>query len=178
MTLSQNRTRRPIIKLDLCFQWIRLPQCCANDIFTPSEVSSFARVDSSGRNKIGNSYPLAVCSPRSIFLIKLTQGIVSGSRFWISWVWPLHWCFKCPTRSNVRKLHVPFTCLERRKAWFSSRVVSLWNSLPSSCVCAPTLALFKKELDHFLLCNPAQWRSYRFFFFFCGPIRAKFWINK
>lgn len=40
--------------------------------------------------------------------------------------------------------------LDWTKQWFSCRVVPLWNSLPSSCVEAPTVDLFKNELhNHF-----------------------------
>ena len=54
------------------------------------------------------------------------------------------------TRGHGLKLSVPICRSEMGRRIFGSRVVGVWNSLPSSVVEAPSLESFKRGLDLFL----------------------------
>ena len=54
------------------------------------------------------------------------------------------------TRGHGLKLSVPICRSEMGRRIFGSRVVRVWNSLPSSVVEAPSLESFKRGLDLFL----------------------------
>ena len=72
-------------------------------------------------------------------------------------------CPKCPildppldtTRGHHRKLFKFRSRLLLRHNFFTNRVVNLWNSLPADVISAPTVALFKKNLDDL-------WRTTRY----------------
>ena len=51
------------------------------------------------------------------------------------------------TRGHTFKIFHQRTSIELRKRFFSNRVISLWNALPSSVVSAPTLPVFKRLLS-------------------------------
>ena len=51
------------------------------------------------------------------------------------------------TRGHHHKLFKLRSRLLVRHNFFTNRVVSLWNSLPADVISAPTVALFKKNLD-------------------------------
>jgi len=51
------------------------------------------------------------------------------------------------TRGNVHKLKVERCKYDPRKYSFCNRVISVWNSLPDSVVCACSLNSFKNNLD-------------------------------
>ena len=53
------------------------------------------------------------------------------------------------TRGSSLKLYKKRCRLDVRKYFFSQRVVNVWNSLPESVVCAPSVASFKARLDKF-----------------------------
>ena len=54
------------------------------------------------------------------------------------------------TRGHSFKLVVAQSRTETRRRFFSVRVVSLWNSLPSGVVESASLGTFKKRLDDWL----------------------------
>lgn len=51
------------------------------------------------------------------------------------------------TRGNDHKLYQQRARTEKRKHFFSIRVVKMWNQLPNSVVNAPNTDTFKKRLD-------------------------------
>ena len=59
------------------------------------------------------------------------------------------------TRGHHRKLFKFRSRLLVRHNFFTNRVVNLWNSLPADVISAPTVALFKKNLDDL-------WRTTRY----------------
>ena len=59
------------------------------------------------------------------------------------------------TRVHYRKLFKFRSRLLVRHIFFTNRVVNLWNSLPADVISAPTVALFKKNLDDL-------WRTTRY----------------
>ena len=59
------------------------------------------------------------------------------------------------TRGHYRKLFKFRSRLLVRHNFFTNRVVNLWNSLPADVISAPTVALFKKNLDDL-------WRTTRY----------------
>ena len=54
------------------------------------------------------------------------------------------------TRGHHQKFFVSYSRLELRKNFFSNRVVTIWNSLPESCIAASSLRVFKSHLDKHL----------------------------
>lgn len=56
-------------------------------------------------------------------------------------------------RGHHLKIFHPHCRLDVRKHWFSTRVIPLWNSLPSSLVCSPNVDVFKNRLSSFLEAN-------------------------
>ena len=50
------------------------------------------------------------------------------------------------TRGHNCRIKMSHTRLDIRKYWFSNRVVPDWNSLPATCVEAPSVDIFKQEL--------------------------------
>ena len=81
-----------------------------------------------------------------IFLFKLLHGRVNldASKFFQPAV-------ERRTRGHNLKLQVNFSRLTTRKHFFSQRVVSLWNDLPSDCVNAFYLSNFKLGLHNYFL---------------------------
>ena len=53
------------------------------------------------------------------------------------------------TRGHPFKLFKHRSRLLVRHNYFTNRAVNLWNSLPGSVVTAPTVAIFKRQLDDF-----------------------------
>ena len=53
------------------------------------------------------------------------------------------------TRGNSLKLFKPFTHLQCRSNYFSTRIVNLWNQLPDEIVRSDTLNCFKSEIDNY-----------------------------
>ena len=53
------------------------------------------------------------------------------------------------TRRNGKKLYLQRARLNLRKHSFSHRVVLMWNSLPPSVVCAPSMFSFENRLDKY-----------------------------
>ena len=53
------------------------------------------------------------------------------------------------TRGHPFKLIKSRCNLELRRHFFTNRVVTQWNSLPSYVVCVPTVNCFKSELDKY-----------------------------
>ncbi len=60
---------------------------------------------------------------------------------------PLHHIEERTTRGHSLKLLKPSPRPRSRQAFFTQRVVNLWNSLPESTVTAPTINSFKNRLD-------------------------------
>ena len=54
------------------------------------------------------------------------------------------------TRGHRMKLTIDHNRLDIRKYCFSQRVVHVWNSLPESCISAPSLSIFKCMVDIYL----------------------------
>ena len=54
------------------------------------------------------------------------------------------------TRGHTLKLRAGRVKTDKRKYFFTQRIVSLWNSLPQDVVMASGLDAFKRELDRFL----------------------------
>ena len=54
------------------------------------------------------------------------------------------------TRGHTLKLRAGRVRTDKRKYFFTKRVVSLWNSLPQDVVMASGLDAFKRGLDRFL----------------------------
>ena len=54
------------------------------------------------------------------------------------------------TRGHPLKWSVGRVRIDKRKYFFTQRVVSLWNSLPQDVVMASGLDAFKRELDRYL----------------------------
>ena len=53
------------------------------------------------------------------------------------------------TRGNLYKLVPDRSKYELRRHYFTHRIVSVWNSLPDSVVCAESVNSFKSRLDKF-----------------------------
>ena len=51
------------------------------------------------------------------------------------------------TRGHQLKIEVPYSRTERRKNFFSIRVIKEWNKLTSDIVTSPNVNIFKKEYD-------------------------------
>ena len=51
------------------------------------------------------------------------------------------------TRGHCHKIFTPVTHTDVRKRSFSQRCISVWNSLPTSTVCARNVTAFKRMLD-------------------------------
>ena len=51
------------------------------------------------------------------------------------------------TRGHPLKLEVPYCRTERRKNFFSIRVINQWNKLPSDVVLSPNVNTFKRRYD-------------------------------
>ena len=54
------------------------------------------------------------------------------------------------TRGQPLKLSVGRVRSDKRKSFFTQRVVSLWNSLPQDVMMASSLDVFKRGMDRFL----------------------------
>jgi hypothetical protein len=54
------------------------------------------------------------------------------------------------SRSHADKLFVHFSRLDVRRYFFSQRIVSVWNDLPTSAIEANSLTIFKQALDKYL----------------------------
>ena len=66
------------------------------------------------------------------------------------------WCVEyLYIQLHYRKLFKFRSRLLVRHNFFTNRVVNLWNSLPADVISAPTVALFKKNLDDL-------WRTTRY----------------
>ena len=76
-----------------------------------------------------------------IFVYKLLHGFVGldTSKFFVR-------AHDSRTRGHAMKLQIGYSRLLLRRATFSQRIVSLWNDLPSNCVDASSLAIFKSAL--------------------------------
>ncbi len=59
---------------------------------------------------------------------------------------PLHQSEDRTTRGHSLKLLKPSPRLQSRQAFFTQRVVNLWNSLPESAVTAPSCKLLQESL--------------------------------
>ena len=55
------------------------------------------------------------------------------------------------TRGHRHKIKHPRFYLDIRKHWFASRIISLWNDLPSECVEAANVISFKNKVTNYLL---------------------------
>ena len=55
------------------------------------------------------------------------------------------------TRGHKFKVKLKYTRLDIRKHLFSSRVIPLWNDLPSECVDSSSLGAFESMLHNYLL---------------------------
>ena len=51
------------------------------------------------------------------------------------------------TRDHCLKVFPPVTVTDMRKRFFSIRHISMWNSLPTGAVCAPSVPHLKRVLD-------------------------------
>ena len=70
------------------------------------------------------------------------------------------------TRGNSYKLVPNRSKYELRRHYFSHRVVSVWNSLPDTVVCAESVNSFKSRLDKF-------WSTHDFVYDYrAGPLAA------
>ena len=76
-----------------------------------------------------------------VFVYKLLHGMVDldASKFFTL-------AHDNRTRGHDLKLQVGYSRLLLRRNFFSQRIVSLWNNLPSACIDAPSLQLFKSSL--------------------------------
>ena len=54
------------------------------------------------------------------------------------------------TRGNNYKIFAQHISYDMRKYFFTNRVMNVWNSLPNSVVCAPSMNAFKNILDGFM----------------------------
>ena len=59
----------------------------------------------------------------------------------------IHWREGRTVRGNGSQLRKTGCLTERRKGFYSLRVVNPWNKLPTEVVTAPSLELFKRRLD-------------------------------
>ena len=70
------------------------------------------------------------------------------------------------TRGNLYKLVPDRSKYELRRHYFSHSVVSVWNSLPDTVVCAESVNSFKSRLDKF-------WSTHNFVYdYTAGPLAA------
>ena len=51
------------------------------------------------------------------------------------------------TRGHHLKIETPHSRTERRKNFFSIRIIREWNKLPSDVVCSPSVNIFKRRYD-------------------------------
>ena len=75
------------------------------------------------------------------------------------------------TRGHNYRIKMSHTRLDIRKYWFSNRVIPIWNSLPATCVEAPTVGIFKQELFKHLSSLGVHWFVSFFIFTFLTILR-------
>ena len=101
-----------------------------------------------------------------VFVYKLLHGMVDldASKFFTL-------AHDNRTRGHDLKLQVGYSRLLLRRNFFSQRIVSLWNNLPSACIDAPSLQLFKSSLRMYFEQNGfRQFQSSVFHFCMAGSL--------
>ena len=66
---------------------------------------------------------------------------------------------KSRTRGRTQKLNEYRSRIDIRKYFFTSRVVTIWNSLPEHVISAPSVNAFENRLDKFWTNHPLKYNS-------------------